>query len=121
MAKDRARITVGVLIALYSLSAMPDDQAITYHNGNRILGYCESDDSTERVACMAYLAGLADMTEVIAYSTDAARVVCKPREVPIKQLRRIFIKYANDNPESLHLSAASMVRAAFTEAFPCSR
>lgn len=116
-----ARIIFGIVIALYSLSATSEEKSVFYHNVNGLLRYCESEDATERVACMSYLAGLTDMAEVMASAAKLPRFICKPNEVPIKQLRKIFIKYANDRPESLHLSAASIAGAAFAEAFPCNQ
>ena len=44
---------------------------------------------------------------------------CQPDEVTLEQLRRIYIKYATEHPEDLHLTAAGVALNAFVEAFPC--
>ncbi|MFP6801731.1 MAG: Rap1a/Tai family immunity protein, partial [Pseudomonadales bacterium] len=36
------------------------------------------------------------------------------------QLRKIVVKYLNENPEELHLTAGSLVSNALNEAFPVS-
>ena len=100
---------------------MSAERVISYHNGNVLLRYCESENSTERVACMGYLAGLVDMGEMMVITADLPEIMCKPKEVPIQQLKAVFIAYARDNPESLHLSAVSIANAAFADAFPCSQ
>ena len=35
------------------------------------------------------------------------------------QLRKVYIRNTNDNPQDLHLSAASLATNAFYFAFPC--
>jgi len=107
------------LITASAISAQPKIESVFYHNGNALLDYCESENATERVACMAYLAGTIDSTEAWVASNQLRRAICKPKPVTTKQLRKVFIEYANTNPEGLHLAASSIAIAAFAEAFPC--
>jgi hypothetical protein len=34
-------------------------------------------------------------------------------------LKKVFIKYANENPQDLHIHATRLVGDAFRDAFPC--
>ena len=42
-----------------------------------------------------------------------------PINVGQVQLRKVYLKYANDNPQDLHLTAASLATDVFYFAFPC--
>ena len=44
---------------------------------------------------------------------------CILNSVDTSQLKKVFIKGANEIPEQLHLSASSIVWNIFAEAFPC--
>ena len=41
------------------------------------------------------------------------------KEVITGQIKKIVVKYLNDNPENLHNTASSLVQVALFEAFPC--
>jgi hypothetical protein len=45
--------------------------------------------------------------------------VCLPPEVDDRQIALVVIKYLNDHPGLLHLSASYLVFAANVDAFPC--
>jgi hypothetical protein len=78
-------------------------------NSNVLLNVCES-----------YLAGSVDATYTWAELGYIPKKFCIPQAVTISQLRRIFVKYASENPERLHLKASSLSVEAFRMAFPCS-
>ena len=107
------------LFMVISQNASAIEKSFFYHNGNQLLKYCESNNPTERVSCMAYLAGTIDTTEAWVVSNKMKRTICKPPEVTARQLKKIFINYANKNPKSLHLAASGISIAAFVDAFPC--
>ena len=44
---------------------------------------------------------------------------CAPKGATQGQLRKVFTKYANENPQRLQLAAVSLVMNAFYTAFPC--
>jgi hypothetical protein len=51
--------------------------------------------------------------------SEEPKYFCMPIGATVGQLQKVYIKYANENPQALHYDAAGMVRKAFTEAFPC--
>ena len=56
---------------------------------------------------------------IIACDLLVMKIFCIPEGVTFSQLQKIYIKYANDNPQDLHLAAGSVVLIAISEAFPC--
>jgi hypothetical protein len=65
------------------------------------------------------LAIVAVMAMSVIGPANAGKLFCIPKEVKTKQLRQIFIKFANEHPETIHLGAGGMELNAFAEAFPC--
>jgi hypothetical protein len=55
----------------------------------------------------------------VGWNRLAKNSYCVPVNVGQVQLRKVYIKYANDNPQDLHLTAASLATNAFYFAFPC--
>lgn len=113
------RIAAFILFMLAAQGVYANDKSIFYQNGNALIKYCESENATERVICMAYLAGTIDTTEAWVISGKVERIICKPQEVTVRQLKKIFISYGNRHPEDLHLAASSIALAAYIDAFPC--
>lgn len=60
-----------------------------------------------------YVTGVADSTNSISW--------CPPRNVIASQIIKVVSKYLNNNPESLHFSAKSLVEEALKESFPCKK
>jgi len=46
---------------------------------------------------------------------------CKPPNVTVEQVVKIFIKYLDNHPEKLHLLPATIVHFSLSEVFPCNR
>ena len=91
-----------------------------FFNGNSFLAVCESDAFAERNTCRAYLGGIVDNHNTLnKWKLLTTKLFCTPLEVTAIQLAKVFVKYANDNPQDLHLSASSVVINAFVKAFPC--
>jgi hypothetical protein len=69
--------------------------------------------------CVSYISGISDMNAVFSGLTGAS-LFCFPKEgLSQEQQVRVFIKWAEANPELLHESRRSGVVSAFMEAFPC--
>ena len=88
----------------------------TYQTGNSLLAKCENENWG---LCLGYLQAVSD-----AYRTAAAWYkfepdLCVPVGVLSGQLQKVWIKYANEHPEDLHLTASSLVMKAYMEASPC--
>ncbi len=106
------------------------------YDGNSILQHCKSHlqaiedlpirpdglvdvPNTSSGLCVGYTAGVLD-THAQWEQDLNVKTVCKPEAVRTNQLIRVTVKYLENNPDRLHYFAASLVKEAFEEAFPCS-
>ena len=93
--------------------------------GNTLVEDCLSDDATNRVACLSYIIGVADIISVISnLDVSGFAAVCFPpgavtAGVTADQLRRVVVKYLKAHPEETHEPAVLLVTVALREAFPC--
>lgn len=72
--------------------------------------------------CIGLLEGVADMNTLYSQGMLGGKegAFCLPEEgIPDDQLRRIVVKFLEDNPKSLHQSARILTTMAFHDAFPC--
>jgi hypothetical protein len=88
-----------------------------YYSADKLLSQCEIESLINRAICNGYLAGANDAHELHTELDEEA--ICIPAGASIERLRKVFVEYANEHPEELHLSAASLAMNAFIEAFPC--
>ena len=95
-------------------------EAMAY-DGNKLLDYCH--DYTEvsdfgAGLCIGYLAGVQDTAR--GWQQEAKiQLYCIPEAAKSDQLIRVTVKFLENVPAQLHYSAATLVEAAFVEAFPC--
>jgi hypothetical protein len=79
-------------------------------------------DVKDSQLCIGYMTGVVDSYEVEPDSLKTAgRGLCVPDDVRSTQLVRVFVKYADDHPEELHLAAPTVVWNSLHKAFPCAR
>jgi len=78
-----------------------------YYTGGQLLSECRSDNVAIQNDCIIYLSDISDAT------------FCAPNGVTQEQLRKIYIKYASENPQTLQSEATSTAIDAFRAAFPC--
>ena len=90
-----------------------------FYTAGQILSDCESDNVGVRNDCISYLAGIVDTTEAwVSYELLPKRF-CMPDGTTLSQLKKFYIKYANEHPEDLHRPGSRIAISAFFEAFPC--
>ena len=111
--------TIRNLIAAMLLIGASHGAMAGFQNGNTLLTACESENYAEQGRCHGYMEAAHD-----AYRTAAAwhgfePNICMSVGVSSNQLQKVFVKYANENPESLHYSASNLVLLAYIKAFPC--
>ena len=78
-----------------------------------------SDDYIQGSFCTGYLIGIWDGLKVVKLAVAPDSKTCLPDGVNGDQMTRIFVKYAREHPEELHLPAAALAISAFAGAFPC--
>ena len=109
-----------ILLLVITLLIVTTGESIAgYWTGNKILEICGSADPKDQSYCRFYLAGTWDTYDSFFPHGSKGGVICLTEGISINQLRRVFLKFANANPEILHYSAGGLALAAFTKAFPC--
>jgi len=99
--------------------------ATVFYSGNEMLKMCEAYFSetgsvVDANVCVGYVTGIHDGQIVFSGWGDMKKTICLPGSgVKGGQLVRIVIKYLQENPEDLHLTAGSLVVNALVIAFPC--
>jgi hypothetical protein len=81
-------------------------------SGNQLLSVCESAAASDHSACTAYVAGVVDLLEQLAFRDDVKCWPAIPQQVTVQQMADIVLKYLKDHPEHRHYSGASNVRLA---------
>ena len=90
--------------------------AVILKHGNQLLAECEVNYMELNLLCLGYIRGVYDASEG---KTWIGHPYCTPDGVSDEELRKVAVKYMNDNTHSLHFSAHMLVQGAFLKAFPC--
>lgn len=116
------RLLVLLIATISSSFTMAKDTG----SGNHLLNACNTfmSDSKQGMLysegldagyCVGLVSGIAET--IIGSDNPTA---CFPKSsVTREQAVRVVVKYLNNHPEQLHLSASSLVMVSFEEAFPC--
>ena len=107
----KLKIVTGCTIAAISAGS----PAIAgFFTGGKLLPLCESGSASENRACETYLVGITDAHDGLQRLGGLSReYFCLSQGVSLPQIRQIFIKYANENPQYLQLPASRLVIGAF--------
>ena len=123
MAKNRGismKLKIFALVVMLGIVGRVD---AVFFSADEMLMNCESESLDRRNTCLGYLAGVVnaqeDTVKWVDGEEDFPKLFCIPESVRPNQLRKIFIKYANERPEVLHTAADSMVSSAIEGTFPC--
>lgn len=111
-----------LILAFIAITAMSVTSPANadFFRGSDILVDCDSHSIGDIKRCHRYLAGISDAYNALKHSELLTKkVFCFTNSVNLAQLREIFVKFAWDNPEQLHLPAGTLVLAVFVKAFPC--
>ena len=94
-----------------------------FYTGNTVLEWCNAFvnaiEPTKSGGCLGYVAGIAGANETFVGWGYMQPLWCIPEGVDAGQLARVAVKFMEDHPESLHVTASSLVANAFGVAFPC--
>ena len=122
-------LIVGLAIYLTASIGAEQRSIGAFLDGKKLLEFCEERNNK----CTGYLMGFADtmtLTENMLNAfgnilgPDAKRplmLVCFPAGLSFDstQLRRVWMKWAKDNPENLHKPASGLILIAFEKEWPC--
>lgn len=97
----------------------PPQEAFSFANGNKLLQFCESKDSSDGMWCVGYISAAASAAQSEWLLRDSGVRICLPQTVNLKQLIDMAVKYLNDHPERRHYDAFALVVASWSS-FTCS-
>jgi hypothetical protein len=113
------KLNILAIVAVVAMSFINPANA-RYFSAKKLLSGCETKSTINRVICNGYLAGASDAHELhTGLDEGAKKSICIPTGASIERLRKVFVRFANDNPKDSKLDAASVTINAFAEAFPC--
>jgi hypothetical protein len=113
-------------VLLLALTVPPLARA-EFYSGNEILSALEAgaalsgDRGRDFYAAglgTGFVAGVWDAYTNVQFLFNAP-LGCPPAGVTLGQVTAIALKYLRANPERLHMTAESLLREAFSQAFPC--
>lgn len=121
------RSVIPVFVAAILFLAEANAFASSTERTDELLWQCEGKQPTVAAAwigqlsCARYIDGILDMHSIMTGGANAALpLFCLPsRGVSVDQAMKIFVKWANNNPEKLHTTARISVVLAMSRSFPC--
>ncbi|WP_425280813.1 Rap1a/Tai family immunity protein [Roseibium hamelinense] len=99
--------------------------AVSAYTGSEFLTDCETfiqgqsaivdyETLAQNVSCGRFIQGVVDTLRF-----TESTLVCIPENYTPGQLARIFLKFAQDNPQHLHFTAGSLLVHTLQQAYPC--
>jgi hypothetical protein len=121
MAKNRGMNMKLKILALVVMLGIVGRVDAGFYTAGQVLSDCESEVVGLQNDCVSYLAGIIDATNLwVAYEVaEVPKLICLADGVTMRQLRKVYIRYANEHPKELHIEAAILSLKAFIAAFPC--
>jgi hypothetical protein len=98
------------ILLLVFTASVSAQATVVFDTGNELLSTC--DDPKGRPYCLGTAAGFSDMLQTMGKT-------CADKTVTRGQAADVVIGFLRNHPELRNKTAASLARAALTEAFPC--
>tara|TARA_R110001632_G_scaffold105926_1_gene215534 strand:+ start:9955 stop:10305 length:351 start_codon:yes stop_codon:yes gene_type:complete len=108
-----------LIAAMLLIGASQGAVALNFYSGNTLLAACEIENNFEQAMCQGYLMAVNDTHYAATMWGGLEQFSCLQEGVMSNQLQKIWIKWANENPEKLHFEASGLVLNAYRKAFPC--
>jgi len=121
--------TVFYMVCAISLSFI-SFSSLAQRTGNDVLNDCPIVYDTSNAAspqqlfsgmdCVGYIAGINDMAALMQ-GLNKTNLYCLPKKQGLEtgQILRVFLKWLQEHPETLHESARSLFISAMKDNFPC--
>jgi hypothetical protein len=117
-------ILLAVVIAVASLPAYAQSKgmdttdglvsACRLYSSLQAFGNANSDKYTQAGFCIGYMAGFAHASSLATTPT-----FCLPPTINLGEVVRAFVKYVDEHPQELNVSAKVSVSHALQSAYPC--
>jgi Rap1a immunity proteins len=109
------RLLIATVATVVSFNACAD-----VLSGNEWLADCSANENFRKLACLRFAEGVANGIALWAGSSRANAPMCLPDGgVSTGQVQDVGVRYVRAHPEIRHLPAATLLLAAFKEAWPC--
>jgi hypothetical protein len=115
----KMKLRILAFIAIVAMSVISPANA-RYFPAKKLLSECETESTINRAICNGYLVGANDAHELhTGLDEGTKKSISIPAGASIERLRKVFVKFVNDNPKDSQQDAASVVITAFAGTFPC--
>lgn len=104
------------LFALLMLMSLSLPVYANYVRGSFLLDSCKSLVQVSNALCGGFVLGVVDASRG---KTWDGKLYCIPDEVRPGEIQTIILKWMEEHPEKLNLTASSLIQSALREAFPC--
>jgi Rap1a immunity proteins len=111
----RCALALLALLAANVLSHQARCQEIDVTSGNYWTKLCRDSDLT---ACSSCILALRETSSFDRYVRNSP-IYCLPVGATVDQMRRVILKFADDNPGMLHLPFVLISIRALKQSFPC--
>lgn len=105
-----------MVLAAVLLAAQTGGASAKFINGNNLLEACRMGD---KQTVNAFLAGAHDAYATAEEIGHSIMRVCLPKGVTLNHLEEVSCSFLEQNPESRHQNASSLVWVVMTETWPC--
>jgi hypothetical protein len=111
-------MTSALLVLCCMESGLAADNYESTESGNTLLAKCVGAPATQLV-CAGYTTGIYDMINFLEATNTTAKLHCFPPGVTRLRIHDVVVHYLQEHPEQRNTGAASLVRDALQEAWPC--
>lgn len=109
-----------ILTTLALLASLGAAQAGGTVTAKEWIKYCDGGKNPgNKIACLAYVRGVADGLNLWNHAETNTAPVCIPSDVNTDQLVAVGQKFFRDSPKDRHLTASVFLGFAFLDAWPC--
>lgn len=104
-----------VVVAMMSNGVVHAEPTVQHPGtGNGLLADCTSTDFTNRMVCMAYIIGAADMAGGLGQ-------ICRPAQVTFEQTKDVVINRLKSDPGNRHKASSVLIIMYLKATFPCKK
>lgn len=103
---------------IFAMSLLTTSQAnaeAQFLDGNALLQFCQSQNTTLQNRCVGYIMGIVDSVSIFNSSPLAPPGACVPGGVSATQVRDVVVSYLIRNPKTRHQTAAVETYSALSE------
>ena len=131
---SRCCAVIALLLMCSAFAVAQNEPPVVARTMEQLVRNCDAkassnSDATEKLLentmgtgfCFGFFAAMLDATAIAEVVLEKP-LFCLPKAgISLDQAMKVYLKYAKDHPEQLHVSARVTVAAALMQAFPCKK